>query len=55
LTPEQKQLHTRRDSIQLQRTRVLRELETCRNDRVRTTMEAGLAFLDAQLAGLAEA
>ena len=55
LTPAQMQLDTRRDSLELQRKRVLRELESCRNDRVRKTMEDGLAFLNAQLAALASA
>ena len=55
LTPSQMEHATKRDSLELQRKRVLRELESCRNDRVRKTMEAGLAFLDAQLAGLTKA
>ncbi len=55
LTPEQMQHATKRDSLELQRKRIVRELEACRNDRVRKTMEDGLAFLNAQLDGLAKA
>jgi hypothetical protein len=55
LTPEQMEHATKRDSLELQRKRILRELEACRNDRVRKTMEDGLAFLNAQLDGLAKA
>jgi hypothetical protein len=55
LTPEQMEHATKRDSLELQRKRILRELESCRNDRVRKTMEDGLAFLNAQLDGLAKA
>jgi hypothetical protein len=55
LTTAQIALDTKRDSLELQRKRILRELAGCRNDRVRKTMEDGLAFLDAQLAALASA
>ena len=55
LTQAQIELDTKRDSLELQRKRILRELSACRNDRVRKTMEDGLAFLEAQLAGLASA
>ena len=55
LTPAQIQLDTKRDSLELQRKRVMRELEACKNDRVRKTLEDGLAYLNAQLAVLASA
>jgi len=55
LTPAQIQHDTKRDSLELQRKRVTRELESCRNDRVRKTLEDGLAYLNAQLAILASA
>ena len=48
----QMEIEKKRDSLQLQRTRVLREIEGCRNDRVRTTLGNGLAYLDAELAKL---
>jgi hypothetical protein len=53
LTPAQMQQDTKRDSLELQRKRVTRELEACRNDRVRKTLEDGLAYLNGQLAVLA--
>ncbi len=55
LTPAQMQLDTKRDSLELQRKRVTRELEACRNDRVRKTLEDGLAYLNGQLAVLSSA
>ena len=55
LTPAQMEHDTKRDSLELQRKRVLRELDSCRNDRVRKTLEDGLAYLDSQLAVLASA
>ena len=42
----------KRDGIQLQRTRVLREIKSARNERHRQTLEIGLKFLDDQLNGL---
>jgi hypothetical protein len=53
LTPEQIQHDTKRDSLELQRKRVMRELESCRNERVRKTLEDGLAYLNGELATLA--
>jgi hypothetical protein len=55
LTPAQMEHDTKRDSLELQRKRVMRELESCRNDRVRKTLEDGLSYLNAQLAVLASA
>ncbi len=52
LTPEQLERETKRDSLELQRTRVMRELESCKNDRVRGTLQQGLTYLQAQLAAL---
>lgn len=40
----------RRDSILLQRRRVLHEIETCTSERHRKTLESGLAYLESQLA-----
>lgn len=53
LTREQVELETKRASLELQRKRVSRELENCRNERVRKTLEDGLAFLEGELAKLA--
>lgn len=55
LTPAQIQQDTKRDSLELQRKRVMRELDGCRNDRVRKTLEDGLAYLNGQLAILSSA
>ena len=51
-TPEQIELERKRDSLLLQRTRVVRQLENCADPRYRQTLESGLAFLEAQLAEL---
>lgn len=42
----------KRDSILLQRTRVLHQLETCTDPRYRKTLETGLDFLETQLTDL---
>ncbi len=54
LTPEQIERERKRDSLQLQRTRVLRDLEACTDPRYRKTLESGLAYLDSQLAELSK-
>jgi hypothetical protein len=40
----------KREGFELQRTRVLRELEKCKHDGVRKTLENGLAYLNSQIA-----
>jgi hypothetical protein len=50
LTPEQIAAETRRDSLLLQRTRVLGDLERCSDSRYRKTLEEGLKYLESQLA-----
>ncbi len=52
LTPEQAAEERRRDSLLLQRTRVKRQIEACRDGRYRKTLEDGLRYLESQLAGL---
>jgi hypothetical protein len=52
LTPEQLALAKKRDSLLLHRTRVLRDLENCRDERYRKTLTDGLAYLEAELATL---
>jgi hypothetical protein len=52
LTPEQLVRERKRDSLELQRTRVIRELENCKNDRVRQTLEEGLKYLESQIQAL---
>ena len=52
LTPEQLAELKKRESLLLHRTRVLRDIETCKDERYRKTLTEGLEFLEAQLAGL---
>ncbi|MBV8843253.1 MAG: hypothetical protein JO307_10625 [Bryobacterales bacterium] len=52
LTPEQAALEKKRDSLLLHRTRVLRDLNDCRDERYRKTLAGGLAYLESQLAEL---
>lgn len=50
LNAEQREVERKRDSLMLQRTRVLRDLGTCADGRYRQTLESGLAYLESQLA-----
>ena len=52
LTAEQMDLQRKCDSLLLHRTRVLKDLETCREDRYRKTLNDGLSFLETQLTAL---
>jgi hypothetical protein len=52
LNAAQMEIERRRDSVRLQRTRVLNQIETCTDERYRKTLETGLAFLDGQLTDL---
>ena len=52
LIPEQIELQKKRDSLLLTRTRVLRDLEKCRDERYRKTLAEGLSYLEAKLAAL---
>ena len=52
MTPEQMEVERKRDSLQLHRTRVLRDIEACQDPRYKKTLESGLAFLDQQIASL---
>jgi hypothetical protein len=52
LTPEQAAAEKKRDSLLLQRTRVLHDLDKCRDDRYRKTLTDGLTYLEAQLTAL---
>lgn len=49
LTTQQIEIEKRRDSILLQRRRILQQIETCTSDRYRKTLESGLAYLESQL------
>ena len=52
LTAEQIERQKKREGLELQRTRILREIETSRNERHRQTLEAGLRYLEEQLTAL---
>ena len=49
LTPEQLEKERKRDSLLLQRRRVVHDLEACTSERYRQTLENGLAYLDSQI------
>lgn len=51
-TPDQIEIERKRDSLLLQRTRILHQLETCHDERYRKTLSSGLAYLESQLAEL---
>ena len=52
LSPEQLAVAKKCDSLLLHRTRVLRDLENCTDDRYRKTLADGLAYLEAELTTL---
>ena len=52
LSPQQAEAARKLDSLLLHRTRVLRDLEHCRDERYRKTLSDGLAYLEAQLKAL---
>ena len=52
LTPEQLAIAKKRDALLLHRTRVLHDLQTCREERYRKTLTDGLAYLETELAAL---
>ena len=49
LTPEQIEVARKCDSLLLHRTRVLHDLENCRDERYRQTLANGLAYLESEL------
>ena len=52
LDAKQAELERKLDSLLLHRTRVLRDLESCRESRYRKTLEDGLTYLEEQLTQL---
>ena len=52
LTPEQREVERKRDSLLLQRTRMLHQIEKCHDPRYRKTLDSGLEFLDTELRAL---
>jgi hypothetical protein len=49
LTPEQREIRRKRESLELSRRRVLQEIEATRSDLRRTSLEQALAFLDEEI------
>ena len=52
LSPQQMEAARKLDGLLLHRTRVLRDLQNCRDERYRNTLTQGLKYLEAQLAEL---
>ena len=52
LTAEQLAIAKKCDALLLHRTRVLRDLENCRDERYRKTLADGLAYLESALTDL---
>jgi hypothetical protein len=52
LTPEEIEVERKKDSLELQRTRVLHEIEICKDPRYRKTLETGLEYLNGQIKAL---
>ena len=52
LTPDQVEIERKRDSLLLQRTRMLHQIGQCRDVRYKSTLETGLAYLETELANL---
>ena len=49
LTPGQRELRRKRESLELSRRRVLQDLEAARSEVRRTSLETALAFLDEEI------
>lgn len=52
LTPEQREVRRKRESLELSRRRVLQDLEAARSEVRRAALEKTLAFLDEELGKL---
>ena len=52
LTPEQREIESRKAGLNLSRSRVLEQLHSAENPRYREILEKALALLDEQLTGL---
>ena len=53
LTPEQKEIESRKEGLKLSRSRILEQLHSTENPRYREILEQALAVLDEQVARLA--
>jgi hypothetical protein len=54
LTPEQREIRRKRESLELDRRRVLNDLEAAQSPVRRTYLERALAFLDEEISKLGE-
>jgi hypothetical protein len=52
LSPEQREIESRKEGLKLSRSRILEQLHSAENPRYRKTLEQSLAALDEQIAGL---
>jgi hypothetical protein len=52
LTPEQREIRRKRESLELSRRRVLQDLKAARSPVRRTSLEHALAFLDEEISKL---
>ena len=52
LTPEEREIRHKREGLELSRKRVLHDLEAAKSPVRRASLEAGLAFLEGELAKL---
>jgi hypothetical protein len=52
LSPEQAESERKCDALLLQRTRMLHQIEGCRDERYRKTLSDGLRYLESQLTAL---
>lgn len=52
LSPQQQDAARKLDGLLLHRTRVLRDLETCRDSRYKKQLTDGLSYLESQLTAL---
>jgi hypothetical protein len=52
LTPEQKEIESRKEGLKLSRSRILEQLHSTENPRYRSTLEQALAVLDEQITRL---
>jgi len=53
LTPEQKEIESRKEGLKLSRSRILEQLHSTENPRYREILEQALAVLDEQIVRLA--
>ena len=52
LTPEQRRIQQKRESLELSRRRIVREIETARSEIRRASLQQALDFLDREIEAL---